>query len=98
MPRSREWCFSLTRDEIFQELSGVFEEVLGRPVALREETTGADVDGWDSVAHLMLILASERTFDVRFEGAEIANAANVGQFVSLIEAKRGWDSNGRSQS
>jgi acyl carrier protein len=88
MPQSSEWCFSLTREEIFEALSGVFEEVLGRPVALRDETTGADVDGWDSVAHLMLILASEREFGVRFEGAEIANAANVGEFVSLIEAKR----------
>jgi acyl carrier protein len=78
----------MTREEIFEGLSGAFEEVLGRPVVLREETTGTDVDGWDSVAHLMLILASERKFGVRFEGVEIANAANVGEFVSLIESKR----------
>jgi acyl carrier protein len=79
----------LSRDEIFEALSGVFEQVLGRPVELREQTTGADVDGWDSVAHVMLILASEREFGVRFESSEIANAANVGEFVSLIESKRG---------
>jgi acyl carrier protein len=78
----------LSRDQILEALSGVFEQVLGRPVALREDTTGADVDGWDSVAHVMLILASEREFGVRFESAEIANAANVGEFVSLIESKR----------
>jgi acyl carrier protein len=78
----------LSRDEILEALSGVFEQVLGRPVALREDTTGADVDGWDSVAHVMLILASEREFEVRFESSEIANAANVGEFVSLIESKR----------
>ena len=78
----------MSRDQILEALSGVFEQVLGRPVALREDTTGADVDGWDSVAHVMLILASEREFGVRFESAEIANAANVGEFVSLIESKR----------
>ena len=78
----------MSRDEIFEALSGVFEQVLGRPVELGEETTGADVDGWDSVAHVMLILASEREFGVRFESSEIANAANVGEFVSLIESKR----------
>ena len=78
----------MSRDEIYANLSEVFEEVLGRRVELRDETTGTDVDGWDSVAHLMLIVASERKFGVRFEGAEIANAANVGEFVSLIEAKQ----------
>lgn len=78
----------MSRDEIYANLSEVFEEVLGRRVELRDETTGADVDGWDSVAHLMLIVASERKFAVRFEGSEIANAANVGEFVSLIEAKQ----------
>jgi acyl carrier protein len=79
----------LSREEILEALSGVFEEVLGRPVNLGEETTGADVEGWDSVTHVMLILASERRFGVRFESSEIANAANVGEFVSLIESKQG---------
>jgi acyl carrier protein len=65
----------------------VFEEVLGRPVELRDETTAADVEGWDSVVHIMLILASERKFDLRFESSEIANAANVGQFVTLLQTK-----------
>ena len=78
----------MSRDEILRVLSEIFEQVLGRPVTLREETTGADVEGWDSVTHVMLILASERQFAVRFESSEIANAANVGEFVSLIESKR----------
>jgi acyl carrier protein len=68
-------------------MEGVFEEVLGRHVELGEETTAADIEGWDSVAHVMLILASEREFDVRFESSEIANAANVGEFVTLLHTK-----------
>jgi acyl carrier protein len=87
MHRLREGSFSLTRSEIFERLGKVFEEVLGRPVELREDTTAADVDGWDSVVHVMLILASEREFEVRFESSEIANAANVGEFVTLVESK-----------
>jgi acyl carrier protein len=35
----------------------------------------------------MLVLASERKFGIRFESSEIANAANVGEFVSLVESK-----------
>lgn len=75
------------RDTIMESLGDVFEEVLGRRVELRDETTAGDVDGWDSVVHVMLVLASERKFGIRFESSEIANAANVGEFVSLVESK-----------
>jgi acyl carrier protein len=77
----------LTREELFQGMEEVFEEVLGRNVELHDETTAADVEGWDSVVHVMLILASERKFDLRFESSEIANAANVGEFVTLLQTK-----------
>ena len=78
---------TLDADAVMHKLGDVFEEVLGRRVDLRPETTAADVDGWDSVAHVMLVLASERTFEIRFESSEIANAANVGEFAALIETK-----------
>jgi acyl carrier protein len=77
----------MTREELFQGMEEVFEEVLGRQVTLRDETTAADVEGWDSVVHVTLILASERKFDLRFESSEIASAANVGEFVTLIQTK-----------
>jgi acyl carrier protein len=77
----------LTREELFQGMEEVFEEVLGRKVELHDETTAADVEGWDSVVHVMLILASERKFDLRFESSEIANAANLGEFVTLLQTK-----------
>jgi acyl carrier protein len=79
----------LSSDAVWQSLGDVFEEVLGRPVELRPETTAADVEGWDSVVHVLLVLASERKFGIRFESSEIANAANVGEFVSLVESKMG---------
>jgi acyl carrier protein len=74
-------------DEIMESLEEVFEEVFGRRVELFPETTAADVEGWDSVVHVLLVLASERKFGVRFESSEIANASNVGEFVSLVETK-----------
>jgi acyl carrier protein len=78
----------LNRDEIRMTLSEVFEEVLGEPVALRDDMTAADVDGWDSIAHVMLILATEDQFGIKFQSAEIANAGDVGEFIGLIESKR----------
>jgi acyl carrier protein len=77
----------LSTDEIYARLERVFEEVLGQPVQLRAETTAADVNGWDSVAHVMLVLASEREFGIKFESIEIATAANVGEFVELVASK-----------
>jgi acyl carrier protein len=68
-------------------LAFVFEQVFGRPVELTDATTAADVDGWDSVAQILLILASEREFGIRFESSELANVANVGAFVTLVESK-----------
>jgi acyl carrier protein len=78
----------LRREDIRETLAGVFEEVLGQVVGLREDMTAGDVEGWDSVAHVMLILATERSFGIRFESAEIANAGTVGEFMDLIEAKK----------
>ncbi len=77
----------MSSDLVWASLGEVFEEVLGRRVELRPETTAADVDGWDSVVHVLLVLASERKFGIRFESSEIANAANVGEFVSLVKSK-----------
>ncbi len=71
-----------------QKLANVFEEVFDRPVELRDDTTAADVGEWDSIAHVTLILATEEEFGVRFESSEIANAGDVGEFVTLIESKQ----------
>ena len=86
--RSVEGCCSLSREEILEALSGVFEEVLGRRVELGEATTAADVEGWDSIVQIMLILASEKRFGVRFGSTELAELANVGDFVTLVAAKQ----------
>ncbi len=72
-----------------ERLAGVFEEVFDRRVELRESTTAADVEEWDSIAHVTLILATEEEFGVRFDSSEIANASDVGEFVGLIETKQG---------
>jgi acyl carrier protein len=80
----------LRREELLKTLSGVFAEVFGRPVEITEATTAADVEDWDSVAHVLLIVASEQEFGVRFTSTELANAANVGEFLTLVETKKGY--------
>ena len=53
------------------------------------ETTAADVEEWDSLSHIRLIVAIEREFGFKFSNAEIDGLENVGDLVRAIEAKTG---------
>ncbi len=58
-----------------------------------DETTATDIPGWDSLAHVNLIIAVEKAFGIRFAAAEIGKLKNPGQnigtFKALIRAKLG---------
>ena len=51
------------------------------------ETTANDVDGWDSLSHMGIIVEVENEFDIDFQFSEIANLKNIGDFVDLINSK-----------
>ena len=67
----------------------VFRDVLeDDALVLSEETTADQVDGWDSVSSIMLMVALEAEFGIRFNTGEMASLANVGQLVERIDARR----------
>ena len=49
--------------------------------------TAKDVDGWDSLTHIRLLLTVERSFKVKFSTTEIGKLENVGSLVALIKKK-----------
>lgn len=51
--------------------------------------TAADVEQWDSLANVQLVVLAERTFGVRFTTAEITSLPNLGALADLIRAKQG---------
>jgi acyl carrier protein len=53
------------------------------------DTTADDVEEWDSLSHIRLMVAIERRFGIAFDNAEIAELQNVGELVALVEAKGG---------
>lgn len=70
------------------ELEAIFREVFDEDdITLTAETTADDVDGWDSLTHVNLILTVERHFGVRFDTTEISNMKNVGELADLIALK-----------
>ncbi|MCG3195884.1 MAG: acyl carrier protein [Candidatus Omnitrophica bacterium] len=81
-------------DELRAQLQEVFREVFDdEEIALRDEMTGNDIEGWDSLMHLNLIIAVESRFGVKFATSEISNlrndGENVGSMVSLLAKKLG---------
>lgn len=74
---------------VFQELTHIIREVLGDPgMELTPATTADDVPGWDSMAHITLIVEAECRFGVQFQIAEIEGLHNLGELVQAIESKR----------
>jgi acyl carrier protein len=76
--------------QIYAKLSEVFESVFDDDsIRLTPALTAKDVDGWDSLTHIRLLLTVERSFKVKFSTAEIGKLENVGSLVALIKAKLG---------
>ena len=74
--------------ELIDRLNRVFREVLeDDSIVLAPSTTAADIEGWDSLSHVQLVLAAEREFNVRLRASEIGGLENVGAFVELLERK-----------
>jgi acyl carrier protein len=51
------------------------------------KTTADDIEEWDSLSHIRLVVAIERRFKIEFKNSEIGNLKNVGDLIGLIDAK-----------
>ena len=77
-----------TEQTIREQLNQVFREVFDDDsIEISDEMTAANVEEWDSLNHINLIVAVERTFGIRFSTKEVNGLANVGEFIALISSK-----------
>lgn len=79
--------------ELLSEVNEVIRDVFDdEQITCTETSTAEDVDGWDSLMHLNVIIALEKRFSIRFSTAEIAllkeEGQNVGSILKLIDEKR----------
>lgn len=75
-------------NEVYVRLAAIFEDVFDEDsIHLTPELTAKDVDGWDSLTHIRLMLTVEKKFKVKFTTSEIGKLQNVGDLVALIEAR-----------
>ena len=78
----------MERKEIFEKLNEIFIDVLDLDECeLTEETSADDIEEWDSLSHIQLIVAIEKTFKIKFTSLEIMKWANVGEMVNSMEEK-----------
>ena len=78
----------MTRTDIYEKLKEIFIDVLDLDdVELTDETTANDIEEWDSLNHIPLVVAVEKAFQVNFTSLEIMKWKNVGEMVDSIEQK-----------
>ena len=79
----------MERKEIFKKLNEIFEDVLDldETPSLADDTTADEIEEWDSLNQIQLVVAIEKVFSVRFKASEMARWQNVGQMVDDIIKK-----------
>ena len=78
----------MERTDIFDRLNEIFVDVLDLDeVALTDSTTADDIEEWDSLSHVQLVVAIEKAFGVKFTALEIMKWKNVGELVDSIAQK-----------
>jgi acyl carrier protein len=75
-------------EKILSGITKILIEVLDNDsIVLNKETTADDIEEWDSLTHVQLIVAIEKHFDIRFTSTEIQEFRNVGDMCETIKAK-----------
>lgn len=74
--------------DIYNELNSVFRKVFDdEEIVVKPESTSNDIEAWDSLSHVNLVVAVEKHFKIRFRNAEILKWKDVSQMVASINEK-----------
>ena len=74
--------------EIYMRLTDIFKKVFDEDdIKVTPELSAKDVDGWDSLTHIRLIMTVDKAFKVKFSTREIGKLENVGSLAALIKAR-----------
>jgi acyl carrier protein len=77
-------------NDVQDRLADTIRDVFDDPaLQINRATTAADVEGWDSLTHINLIVAVEKEFRVRFTTAEVTSLKNVGDLIDAVGRKLG---------
>lgn len=78
----------MERTVIVEKLTDIFRNVFNdSSIELTDEMTANDVDKWDSLTHMLMILEVEETFNMKFKLKDLNKMKMVGNLISIIESK-----------
>jgi len=78
----------MDESDIYARLTDIFEDVFDEDsIKVIPSLSAKDVDGWDSLTHIRLLLTVEKAFKVKFSTSEIGKLETVGDLVTLIKAR-----------
>ncbi|MGA7792221.1 MAG: acyl carrier protein [Candidatus Acidiferrales bacterium] len=84
---SRRLC-NMDEPQIYTRLGEIFQDVFDEDsINLTPKLSAKDVDGWDSLTHIRLMLTVEKAFKIKLSAPEIGKLENVGDLVALIKAR-----------
>ena len=77
-------------NEVLSRISQVFQDVFDDDeIVVTRDTTAKDIDGWDSLMHVTLLVNVERAFGLKLSSSEIASLKSVGELVDVIQRHLG---------
>ena len=80
----------MTNQEVLATITTIFRDVLDDDsIILKPETTAEDIEEWDSLTHIQLIVAIEKKFGFKFSASEINSFKNIGEMCEAILKKKG---------
>ncbi len=75
----------MTEEEAYKRLNEVFRDVFDdEAIAITGKTTAEDIEDWDSLTHINLIVAIEKEFNIKFSMGETQKMKNIGEMVNII--------------
>lgn len=78
----------MEKSEILKQMQDIFIDVLDNDdIVLTEDTTADDIEEWDSLSHIQLVVGIENHFKIKLTSKEIMECANVGDIADCIKGK-----------
>lgn len=75
----------MKKEQIYKELDEIFQDVFDdENIHVTEKTIAADIEDWDSLEHINLVVAIENHFGIKFNMSEVTTMKNVGEMVNII--------------
>lgn len=74
--------------DYLNDLQIIFRDIFDdEELVITRDTTADDIEDWDSLTHMQLIVEIEKKYNIKFTTAEIKKAQNVGEFIDIIKEK-----------